>query len=82
MELDIIESIANYHIFYYDTLQEECINISVINPTVVKALFRVEGKSDKGDAMTLARWAANFDLKISPARYPPIRGKTVLQMDW
>lgn len=50
---------------YYDTLREEGINIAVINPIVVKALLQVEGKSDKGDAMTLARLAANFDLKTS-----------------
>jgi transposase len=65
VELVIIESTANYHMLYYDTLREEGINISVINPIVVKALLRVEGKSDKGDAMTLARLAANFDLKTS-----------------
>lgn len=65
VELVIIESTANYHMLYYDTLREEGINISVINPVVVKALLRVEGKSDKGDAMTLARLAANFDLKTS-----------------
>jgi len=65
VELVIIESTANYHMLYYDTLREEGINIAVINPIVVKALLRVEGKSDKGDAMTLARLAANFDLKTS-----------------
>ena len=37
----------------------------MINPLVVKSLLRVEGKSDKGDAMTLARLAASFDLKTS-----------------
>ena len=50
---------------YYDNLREEEIKIAVINPIVVKALLRVEGKSDKVDAMTLARLAANFDLKKS-----------------
>ncbi len=65
VELVIIESTANYHLLYYDTLRGEDINISVINPIIVKALLRVEGKSDKGDAMTLARLAANFDLKTS-----------------
>lgn len=65
VELVIIESTANYHMLYYDTLREEGINIAVINPIVVKSLLRVEGKSDKGDAMTLARLAANFDLKTS-----------------
>jgi transposase len=65
VELVIIESTANYHLLYYDTLREAGINIAVINPIVVKSLLRVEGKSDKGDAMTLARLAASFDLKTS-----------------
>lgn len=65
VELVVIESTANYHLLYYDTLREQGLNISVINPLVVKSLLRVEGKSDKGDAMTLARLAASFDLKTS-----------------
>jgi transposase len=65
VQLVIIESTANYHLLYYDTLREQGINIAVINPVVVKSLLRVEGKSDKGDAMTLARLAASFDLKTS-----------------
>jgi transposase len=65
VQLVIIESTANYHLLYYDTLREQGINIAVINPIVVKSLLRVEGKSDKGDAMTLARLAASFDLKTS-----------------
>lgn len=65
VQLVIIESTANYHLLYYDTLREQGINIAVINPLVVKSLLRVEGKSDKGDAMTLARLAASFDLKTS-----------------
>ena len=65
VELVIIESTANYHLLYYDTLREAGINIAVINPIVVKSLLRVEGKSDKGDAMTLARLAASFDIKTS-----------------
>lgn len=64
-EMVIIESTANYHLLYYDTLIAAGINIAVINPIVVKSLLRVEGKSDKGDAMTLARLAASFDLKTS-----------------
>ena len=64
-EFVIIESTANYHLLYYDTLRQQGINIAVINPLVVKSLLRVEGKSDKGDAMTLARLAASFDLKTS-----------------
>jgi transposase len=65
VEFVIIESTANYHLLYYDTLRQMGINIGVINPLVVKSLLRVEGKSDKGDAMTLARLAASFDLKTS-----------------
>jgi transposase len=65
VEFVIIESTANYHLLYYDTLREQGINIAVINPMTVKSLLRVEGKSDKGDAMTLARLAASFDLKTS-----------------
>lgn len=65
VEFVVIESTANYHLLYYDTLRAEGINIVVINPIVVKSLLRVEGKSDKGDAMTLARLAASFDLKNS-----------------
>jgi len=65
VEFVIIESTANYHLLYYDTLRQEGINIAVINPLVVKSLLRIEGKSDKGDAMTLARLASSFDLKTS-----------------
>lgn len=65
VELVIIESTANYHLLYYDILRAQGINILVINPIVVKSLLRVEGKSDKGDAMTLARLASSFALKTS-----------------
>lgn len=65
VEFVVIESTANYHLLYYDILRSQGINIAVINPLVVKSLLRVEGKSDKGDAMTLARLAASFDLKTS-----------------
>lgn len=65
VEFIVIESTANYHLLYYDTLREQGLHIAVINPIMVKSLLRVEGKSDKGDAMTLARLAASFDLKTS-----------------
>lgn len=65
VEFVIIESTANYHLLYYDTLRQQGVNIAVINPMMVKSLLRIEGKSDKGDAMTLARLAASFDLKTS-----------------
>jgi transposase len=65
VEFVVIESTANYHLLYYDILRSQGIHIALINPLVVKSLLRVEGKSDKGDAMTLARLAASFDLKTS-----------------
>jgi transposase len=65
VELVVIESTANYHLLYFDILRQQGLNVAVINPIVVKSLLRVEGKSDKGDAMTLARLAASFDLKTS-----------------
>lgn len=65
VELVVIESTANYHLLYYDVFRAQGLNVTVINPIVVKSLLRVEGKSDKGDAMTLARLAASFDLKTS-----------------
>jgi transposase len=65
VELVVIESTANYHLLYYDVFREQGLHVTVINPIVVKSLLRVEGKSDKGDAMTLARLAASFDLKTS-----------------
>ena len=65
VELVIIESTANYHMLYYDVLRAAGVPILVINPIVVKSLLRVEGKSDKGDAMTLARLASSFALKTS-----------------
>jgi hypothetical protein len=37
----------------------------VINPLRVKALLRVEGKSDRADSVTLARLAASFDIRPS-----------------
>ena len=65
VEICVIESTANYHLLFYDTFSKENLNIVVINPIVVKSLLRVEGKSDKADAMTLARLAAGFDLRTS-----------------
>jgi transposase len=64
-EIIIIESTSTYHQLYYDGLLAAGQNIHVINPMVVKSLLRVEGKSDKGDAITLARLAASFDLHTS-----------------
>ncbi len=65
VQLAIIESTANYHLLFYDIFRLFKIPINVINPIVVKSLLRVEGKSDKADAFTLARLAASFDLRVS-----------------
>ena len=65
VEIAIIESTANYHLLFYDIFRLQKIPIYVINPIVVKSLLRVEGKSDKADALTLARLAASFDLRVS-----------------
>ena len=40
VELVVIESTANYHLLYYDTLRQQGVNITVINPMVVKSLLR------------------------------------------
>jgi transposase len=61
----VIESTANYHVLFYEHFRKVGLPISVINPMLVKSLLRVEGKSDKGDAMTLARLAAAFELRTS-----------------
>jgi transposase len=36
VEFVVIESTANYHLLYYDTLRQQGINIAVINPMMVK----------------------------------------------
>lgn len=64
-ELVILESTANYHVLFYDVFRENGLNARIINPLLVKALLRVEGKSDKSDAMTLAKLASGFTLKTS-----------------
>ncbi len=64
-ELVILESTANYHILFYDVFRTHNIPARILNPLLVSALLKVEGKNDKGDARTLARLAANFDLKTS-----------------
>jgi transposase len=65
VQLVIIESTAQYHMLYYDAFRQAGMNIQVINPMLIKSLLRVEGKSDKGDASTLARLAASFTLRTS-----------------
>ena len=64
-ELVILESTANYHILFYDVFKLHHIPAKILNPLLVSALLKVEGKNDKGDARTLARLGANFDLKTS-----------------
>lgn len=65
VQVVVIESTANYHMLFFDAISKAGLRIHVINPLIVKSLLRVEGKSDKGDAATLARLAASFDLRVS-----------------
>jgi transposase len=65
VEITILESTANYHMLFYDVFRKANLNVHIINPILVKALLRVEGKSDKSDAATLAKLAASFTLKTS-----------------
>ena len=61
----VLESTATYHQMFYEAFREQKLNAQVINPLQVKALLRVEGKSDKADAETLALLAATFPLRTS-----------------
>ena len=64
-ELIIIESTGQYHILAHDAISQARLPIAVINPLVISALIRVEGKTDARDAATLARLAASFPLRAS-----------------
>lgn len=64
-EYILLESTANYHLLFYDVFKMEKLLVRIINPLLVSALLKVEGKNDKADARTLSRLAANFDLKTS-----------------
>jgi transposase len=64
-ELIVLESTGPYSLAAYDALAAAGLPITMINPLTVKALLRVEGKSDRRDAATLARLAAGFDLRKS-----------------
>jgi hypothetical protein len=64
-QLTVIESTGQFHADAYRRLSAAKVNIVVVNPLTIKALLRVEGKSDKRDAATLARLAATFDLRPS-----------------
>jgi transposase len=61
----IIESTGTYHIKGYEAMRAAGLNVGVINPLYVKALLRVEGKTDAADAVTLAKLAGDFSLRIS-----------------
>ena len=65
VEIAILESTANYHQLFYAALRQQKLNAHVINPTIIKALLAVEGKSDKADAINMARLAAHFKLRTS-----------------
>jgi transposase len=64
-QLTVIESTGQYHLDAYRRLAAAGVNILVVNPLTIKALLRVEGKSDKRDAATLAWLGATFDLRPS-----------------
>ncbi len=61
----VIESSGQYHLAAYDALRKAGLDVICVNPLSVKALLRVEGKSDKRDAATLARIAASFGVRRS-----------------
>ncbi|MCG2770170.1 MAG: transposase [Anaerolineae bacterium] len=63
--LIILESTGQYHLAAYDAMRLASLPVAVINPATVKALLRVEGKSDRKDAFTLARIASSFHLRRS-----------------
>lgn len=74
-ELIVLESTGPYSLAAYDALARAGLPITMINPLTVKALLRVEGKSDRRDAATLARLAAGFDLRKS--NIPDARQRTL-----
>ena len=61
----VLESTGQYHLAAYDAMRIAGLPVAVINPTTIKALLRVEGKSDRKDAFTLARVASSFELRRS-----------------
>lgn len=65
VEIAILESTANFHRLFYHTFRRWQLNAHVINPMTIKALLAVEGKSDKADAINMARLAARFKLRTS-----------------
>jgi transposase len=74
-QLIVLESTGPYSLAAYDALAQAGLPVTMINPLTVKALLRVEGKSDRRDAATLARLAAGFDLRKS--NIPDARQRTL-----
>jgi transposase len=74
-QLIVLESTGPYSLAAYDALAAAGLPVTMINPLTVKALLRVEGKSDRRDAATLARLAAGFDLRKS--NIPDARQRTL-----
>jgi transposase len=67
VELCVIESTANYHMLFYDVVSL-AMPVTVVNPTLVSAIFKFYGKSDAGDAAFLSQLAAMFE--ITPSNIP------------
>ena len=65
VECAVLESTANFHYLFYHAFRSRALNAHILNPVTVKALLAVEGKSDKADAINMARLAAHFRLRTS-----------------
>jgi len=63
VEVVVLESTATYHILYFEEFRRAGLDVIIVNPMMVKALLKVEGKSDKADSQTLAKLVANFPLR-------------------
>lgn len=72
-ELIVLESTGGYSISAYDALANAQLPVLMVNPLHVKALLRVQGKTDQQDAATLARLAASFELRGSNIPTPEMR---------
>lgn len=65
VECAVLESTANFHHLFYHAFRKRELNAHILNPMTIKALLAVEGKSDKADAINMARLAAHFRLRTS-----------------
>ena len=65
VECAVLESTANFHHLFYHAFRKRELNAHILNPMTIKALLAVEGKSDKADAINMARLAAHFKLRTS-----------------